>query len=137
MKKTAEPARVKVESAVPGRVRLRVPRKYRKKIIINNWLASLESIEGVISATANLTSGGMLVMLNAELLEAEELMETLAGIGIAVESAEHFLNASPTHHGGSIKASSGTKNAQGKNQSTLLLSLALFGIYLLYKRKSG
>lgn len=77
-------AKCRVESFLPGRVRLRVPRP-RRRDAIPRITRSLRGLDGVLAIAASVVTGGILLEFDPELLDLEELNNALGNADVAVE----------------------------------------------------
>ncbi len=71
-----------VESHLPGRLRVRVPREHRQECFFDHVKDALLEIDGVLNVVINTSTGSALVEYNPELLAVEEMLELGRKAGI-------------------------------------------------------
>lgn len=77
-----------VESSVPGRVRLRLPPQKRTRESISELTKIFEAIEGVLSVSANIATGSLLLYLDSQVLSPDQLIDLAHATQIVSDNGE-------------------------------------------------
>ncbi len=81
-----------LESYVPGRMRMRVPRGTNPSVL-QAVVAPLGAVAGVLRVAANTLSGGLLLEFDPEVLELAEIVTVLEAANIALDVGLHVGEA--------------------------------------------
>lgn len=83
--------RATVESRLPGRIRLRVPRERRDEGFVSSLESSLQSIEGVLNVAANILTGSVLVEYDQDRASGDSVVDACRRAGVVADALQPWL----------------------------------------------
>lgn len=79
-----------VESTVPGRIRVRLPRHERREDVLDEIKAILQDVDGIRRIQANLNTGSVLIEHDPEVVGSEDLLDVAKAAELIFEPGEEL-----------------------------------------------
>lgn len=87
-----------IESSLPGRIRLRLPRQARREDVLSNITGLLCGLEGIVDVTTNAATGSMLVTSDPDVLDIRKVQETLRDADLLISAGQEIEAIAEEEH---------------------------------------
>lgn len=94
---TSNACLVDVESSIPGRIRLRLPRGYRRHDVMSDISVTLNGTSGIRNVVINPATGSILVENDPDVINSDDLLDAIKvePLESAISEAWSFLSEQP------------------------------------------